>query len=228
MFQPEDWGIDFDNSATPFGQCQGTVVVVDKCSLLVVMTYYEKSVIMYIMSETALMINANRSATKRLERTKRQAILMRIVESSKKSLSFEQIAEKMRDDAWVSGRWPTYSAQTANNDFNTVMTLVEGDVRELAMPYIARGIELSDSAIRLLHGFAQDDDLSHKIRIDSLNAMLKYLDQQNKVFGNYAAKEMNIKKAELTVDLDTFMELGRRADRQLNDIDFIDGEFANE
>ena len=178
------------------------------------------------MSGKAIMSNANNGAEKRLDRTKRQAILMRIVESSDKELTFEEIAAKMRDDPWVASRWPAYSASTANKDFSKVMTLVEDDVRAMALPYLAHHINLADDAIKTLHGFSRDDDLDYKTRIDSLNAMLKYLDQSHKIFGSYAAKEMNIKKAELSVTLDDFMALSRQANRQLDDDDnVVDGDF---
>lgn len=177
------------------------------------------------MSDTALMANSNNGAEKRLERAKRQAILMRIVESSKENLTYDEIAAKMREDPWIAARWPAYSAGSAHRDFGAVMTLVEDDVRELAMPYLAENLGLMDSAVKTLFDFSQDDQLTHKIRIDSLGAMLKYIDMANKVFGTYAAKEMHIKKAEITVDLDTFKKLEERAGAQL---EIIDGELQDQ
>ena len=170
--------------------------------------------------------NSKKSATKQLERSKRRAILMRIVETDKsRNLTFEELAAIMRDDPWVAARWPSYAAQTANNDFVAVMGLVRDDVKDLAMPYFIRQVDLLDDAIETLHGFSKDDQLPHKMRIDSLNAMRGYLEQMGKVFGNFAAKEMNISKVELSVSLDEFKKAQRRANKQL---DLIEGELVKD
>lgn len=168
--------------------------------------------------------SSKKSATKQLERSKRQAILMRVIETRKSDdLTFEELAAILRDDPWIAARWPSYSAQTANNDYVAIMSLVRDDVKDLAMPYFIRQVDLIDDAIEILRGFSKDDKLSHKMRIDSLNAMRGYLEQMGKVFGNFAAKEMNIRKAEIFVNLDEFKKAQKRASKQL---DVIEGEIV--
>ena len=170
--------------------------------------------------------NSKNSATKQIERAKRQAMLMRLVDANAAdNPTFEELAAMMRNDPWVSARWPSYAAQTANNDFVAVMGLVRDDVKDLAIPYFVRQVNLIDGAIGTLSDFANDDQLPHKTRIDSFNAMRGYLDQMGKVFGNYAPKEMHIKKAILSVNLDNFKQLKERAEKQLS---IVDGEVINE
>ena len=147
---------------------------------------------------------------------------MRLVESRKKdNPSFEQLAGMMRDNTWVAARWPSYSHQTAHNDFNSVMSLVREDVKDLAMPYFARQVHLMDEAIGTLDGFSKDDQLPHKMRIDALNAMRGYLEQMGRMFGNFAPKEMHIKKATVTMDKDAYQRMRAEAQSQLQ---IIDGE----
>ncbi len=173
------------------------------------------------MSKSKL-INSQKGVTKQLERSKRQAILMRLVERHKKdNPRFEDLANMMREDPWVAARWPSYSHQTANNDFNAVMNLVRDDVKDLAMPYFARQVNLMDEAIGTLRDFSKDDQLPPKMRIDAINAMRGYLEQMGRMFGNFAPKEMHIKKEELVWNIDTYTEAKREADRQLK---IIDGE----
>lgn len=172
------------------------------------------------------LINSKKSATKQLERSKRQAILMRTIEANKSdNPTFEELAAIMRNDPWVAARWPSYAAQTANNDFVAVMSLVRDDVKDLAMPYFVRQVDLIDDAIDILQGFSKDDQLPHKMRIDSLNAMRGYLEQMGKVFGNFAAREMNIRKAEIFVNLDELKRAQKRASKQL---DIVDGELIED
>ena len=173
------------------------------------------------MSKSKL-INSQKGVTKQLERSKRQAILMRLVNKHKKNNpNFENLASMMREDPWVAIRWPSYSHQTAYNDFNAVMGLVRDDVKDLAMPYFARQVNLMDEAIGALHDFSKDDQLPPKMRIDALNAMRGYLEQMGRLFGNFAPKEMNIKKATVTMDYDTYQKMKAKAQDQLQ---IIDGE----
>ncbi len=170
--------------------------------------------------------SSKKSATKQLERSKRQAILMRAVEARKSdNLTFEELAAMLRNDPWVAARWPSYSAQTANNDFVAVMSLVRDDVKDLAMPYLVRQVTLMDEAIDILDGFSKDDQLPHKMRIDSLNAMRGYLDQMGKVFGNFAAREIDIRKGVVVVNLDELKKAQKRASKQL---DIVDGELVED
>jgi hypothetical protein len=172
--------------------------------------------------------NSTRSATKQLERARRQAILMQILNGSKKDLTFEQIASNMRENIWIAQRWPSYSASTANKDFNDVMGLVRGDVGEMAMPYFVKQVALIDDAITTLNEFANDDELDYKLRIDSLNSMRGFLDQSLKIFGNYAPKEMHIQKAEVTFNLDAYNAVKEQLEKQLSVNDIIDGEILKE
>ena len=176
------------------------------------------------MSDTNQLANSKNSASRQLERAKRQAILMQTLDSSKKDLSFEEIAARMRDNGWVADRWPAYSASTARNDFNEVMGMVRSDVETLAMPYFVKQISLIDEAISTLRGFADDEELDYKLRIDSLNSMRGYVDQSLKIFGNYAPKEMHIKKAEVTFNLDAYNAVKEQLQKQLPPEDVIDGE----
>jgi hypothetical protein len=147
---------------------------------------------------------------------------MRLVNKHKKdNPSFENLANMMREDPWISARWPSYSHQTANNDFNAVMNLVRDDVKDLAMPYFARQVNLMDEAIDALRDFSKDDELPPKMRIDAINAMRGYLEQMGRLFGNFAPKEMNIKKATVTMDMDTYQKMKEEAQNQLQ---IIDGE----
>ena len=169
---------------------------------------------------TAKMVNSQKSVTRQLERSKRQAILMRIVESHKKERpTFDKLASMMREDPWVAARWPSYSHQTANNDVVAVMSLVRDDVKELAIPYFVRQVDLMDGAIDTLNSFAKDDQLPHKIRIDAMNSMKGYLEQMGRLFGNFAPKEMNIRKEEFVWDLDTYLKARATADKQLSIVD---------
>jgi hypothetical protein len=155
------------------------------------------------MSKFAL-INAQKAPSKQLERAKRQAILMRIV-SANPDATQKELAAKMREDPWVAARWPAYSIQTVSNDFEAGIGLVKDDIRDIAMPYLARNIALSDDVIQTLVEFVNNDNLGEKLRIDAANAVRAYLDQSNKVFGTYAPKEMHIRKAEVQVNLDNFL-----------------------
>lgn len=151
---------------------------------------------------------------------------MRLVEQHKRdSPSFEKLAEMMREDPWVATRWPSYSHQTAHNDFSSVMSLVRDDVKDLAMPYFARQVNLMDEAIGTLRNFSKDEELPPKMRIDAINAMRGYLEQMGRMFGNFAPKEMHIKKQEVTVNLDTYQRLKEEARDQLK---IIDGEIVEE
>jgi len=168
------------------------------------------------------LINSQNSVTKQLERAKRQAILMRFVETNKnKPPSFDELAAMMREDPWVAARWPSYSHQTAHNDFSAVMGLVRDDIKDLAMPYFARQVDLMDGAINTLSEFSEDDGLSPKLRMDALNAMRGYLEMMGRVFGNFAPKETHIKRAEISINLDEFRRLKEQATKQL---EVIDGE----
>lgn len=171
--------------------------------------------------------NSQKRVDKQLERSKRQAILMRLVDENKdEPPNFSQLAAKMRENQWVAARWPSYSHQTANKDFNEVMNLVRDDIKTLAMPYFVRQVEVMDEAIDILREFANDTQLPPKLRIDAINAQRGYLEQMGRTFGNFAPKEMHIKKEELTYNLDTYLQLKNQAAKQLQvlDVDIVDSE----
>ncbi len=177
------------------------------------------------MSKSKL-VNSQKSVTKQLERSKRQVILMRLVEKHKEdNPRFEDLANLMREDPWVAARWPSYSHQTANNDFNAMMSLVRDDVRDLAMPYFSRQVGLADEAIDTLRAFSRDDQLPPKMRIDATNAMRGYLEMLGRLFGNYAPKELHIQKVTATMDMDAYQKMREEARSQLQ---IIDGEVVEE
>jgi hypothetical protein len=174
----------------------------------------------------AILKNSQRGINKQLERSKRQVLLMRIIESGgDENYTFEEIAAKMRKDNWVAARWPEYSASTAHADFTSLMVLVKDDVRELALPYFVRQLAIMDDVIETLHDFVKEKDLHHKTRIDSANSLRGYLDQQIKVFGNYAPKEMHIKKSEISVTLDDFMKAKKAVEKERESA--IEGEIVD-
>jgi hypothetical protein len=176
------------------------------------------------MTDFAL-INQHKSASKQLEKAKRQAILLRIVQEHP-NLTQKDLAARMREDPWIAARWPSYSITTLSKDFNEGMSLIRDDVRDIAMPYLARNIALSDEVIGTLVGFVKDDNLGEKLRIDAANAVRSYLDQSNKVFGTYAPKEMHIRKAEVQVTLDNFLETYKQVRNELPD--FVEGELVEQ
>lgn len=174
------------------------------------------------MSKNQL-INASKSATKRLERAKRQAVLMQVLEVNQAdNPTFEQLAEKMRDHPWVAERWPAYSATTAREDFLEVSALVKDDIKDLAMPYFAEQVGKVDEAIDTLYTFSQDTELDYKLRIDALNAMRGYINLSIDLLGTRAPKETHIKQANLNINIDTYRNIVEEAQRQLDNV--VDGE----
>ncbi|MHC4181799.1 MAG: hypothetical protein ACYSR0_00420 [Planctomycetota bacterium] len=138
----------------------------------------------------------------------------------------EQLCKKMREDPWVAARWPAYSLTTIQRDFSDGLELVRDDVRDIAMPYLARNIALSDEVIQTLVGFVNDDNLGEKLRIDAANAVRAYLDQSNKVLGTYAPKEMHISKAEVQMNLDAFVKIRKKVQAELPEV--VEGELVEE
>jgi len=181
------------------------------------------------MSNNAL-INSKKSSERQLTIAKRRAILMRLVETQKdENWTFEELSEKMRQNPWVASRWPAYAHSTAHKDFVASMDLVRDDVKELAMPYFARQISTADMALDTLAEFVQDDQLTPKTRIDAANALRGYLDHIGKVFGNYAPKEMHIKKQEVHVNLDNFIAMQRKVQMELEEANnIIEGEVVEQ
>jgi NRPS condensation-like uncharacterized protein len=176
------------------------------------------------MTNFALM-NASKSPAKQLERAKRRAKVMQIVEQHPE-YNLEEIAAAMRKDPWIEARWPAYSTATAQKDFGKVMALVKGDVKEIAMPYLARNITISDAVIQVLGKFIADDNLGHKLRIDAANSLRSYLDQSNKVFGNYAPKETHLTTTEMKMNLNEFYKIEQAAQKQLSEV--IEGELVEQ
>jgi hypothetical protein len=172
--------------------------------------------------------NSTRSAGKQLERSKRQAILMQTIKASSKDMTFDEMAAEMRKNGWIADRWPAYSASTARSDFNEIMGMVRSDIETLAMPYFIKQIDMMDEAMSTLRDFSNDEELDYALRISALNSLRSYIDQSLKVFGNYAPKEMHIKKAEVTFNLDAYNavkeQLQSQLPTQLPTNDVVDGE----
>lgn len=182
------------------------------------------------MSNQYALMNSKKSAERQLTIAKRRAILMRLIEKQKdNNWTFEEIAEKMRSDPWVAARWPDYVHSTAHRDFVNSMDLVRDDIKELAMPYFVRQVDTADSVIDTLKDFIGDDQLAPKTRIDAANSLRGYLDQLGKVFGNYAPKEMHVKKMDLSINLDTYVEMKKRVEKELEEqSNVIDGEVTEQ
>lgn len=167
-------------------------------------------------------LTTSSQASTQLERAKRRAVLVRIVEESKKPLTYDEMAQRMRDNPWVSARWPTYSPATASNDFQEILGITRDDIQALAMPYFERAITTMDSVMGTLMEFVNDTQLPEDTRIKAANVLRQYADQSLKVFGNYAPKEMHVRKSSFEFTLDDFNKL--RQEIQQNDNSVIDGE----
>jgi len=176
-------------------------------------------------------ISAQRSATKQLERAKRQAILMQIVEqqSSKgKTPTFQKLSEMMRKNSWVQIRWPAYTAETARRDFGQVMSLTRSDVERLAMPYLARQLGIIDETVDALKEMVDDDRRDDDTRIKAANSLRGYVGETAKIFAHYAPKETHVKEQKVVGTIDDFLKLKNQAQQELKELKtddtIIDGD----
>ena len=166
-------------------------------------------------------LQTSNNAGRQLEMAKRQAILMRIVESEAKqgrSPTFEKLAEIARRNNWITARWPGYTGQMAKYDFNKTMALTRDDLKTLAMPYLARQLNILDSTTDTLQEMVTDDQLDDDTRIKAANALRGYVGEIAKIFALYAPKETHIKKQELTGTIDDFYRLTKQAEKELSGI----------
>lgn len=175
--------------------------------------------------------SAQRSATKQLERAKRQAILMQIVEQQSakgKTPTFQKLSELMRENSWVKIRWPAYTAQTAGRDFGEVMSLTRGDVERLAMPYLARQLSIIDETVDTLKGIVGDDQRDDDTRIKAANSLRGYVGETAKIFSHYAPKETHVKEQKVVGTIDDFLKLKNQAQEELDTLKtngtIIDGD----
>jgi hypothetical protein len=170
----------------------------------------------------------SRSAVSQLERSRRQVILMRIIERQQgkgKNPTFEKLAMMMREDPWVAARWPDYTPQTCSYDYYQLMDLVKDDIKTLAMPYFVRQMEIIDGAVDTLAEFVNDDRLPTDTRIKAANSLGGYADRYMKIFGNTAPNESRIQKVTLTGGLDDWKKITEAAEKELSSADAIDGEW---
>jgi len=179
-------------------------------------------------------IQTSNNAGRQLEMAKRQAILMRIVESEARkgrSPTFEKLAEIARRDPWVSARWPGYTGQMAKYDFSKTMALTRDDLKALAMPYLARQLNILDETTDTLQTMVKSDQLDDDTRIKAANSLRGYVGEIAKIFALYAPKETHIKKQELTGTIDDFYRLTKQAEKELNELnersDIVD-EYGND
>jgi len=170
----------------------------------------------------------SRSAVSRLERSRRQVILMRIIEEQqgkKKNPTFEQFAVLMRENNWVSARWPDYSMSMASYDYGHLMDIVKDDIKVLAMPYFVRQMEIIDETVDILSGIVQDNQMPIDTRIKAANTLGGYADRYMKIFGNVSPSESYVEKVTLSGDLDSFNRMKEEADKELQSREPIEGEW---
>ena len=165
--------------------------------------------------------STSRSGGRQFEIAKRQAILMRIIEfeaNKGRTPTFEKLASMMREDHWVSNRWPGYSGQQVSYDFNKVMALTKDDLKALAVPYLVRQLNIIDDTTDALKEMVDDDQLDDDTRIKAANSLRGYVGETAKIFALYAPRETHIKKQEVTGTIDDFMRLRKQAEIELSEI----------
>lgn len=164
----------------------------------------------------------SRSATRQLERAKRQAILMRTVEEQStkgKTPTFAELSEIMRKDHWINSRWPEYTAEMARYDFGEVMALTRDDIKGLAMPYLARQLGIIDKTTDTLQKMVDNSQLDDDTRIKAANSLRGYVGEVAKIFSLYAPKETHVKKQELVGTIDDFLKLRNEAASELKELE---------
>lgn len=175
-------------------------------------------------------LSRQNAATNRLERARRQVILMRIIEeqqAQKRNPTLEELAAMMRENHWVASRWPSYSAPTASKDYGRLMELVKDDIKVLAMPYFVRQMEIIDETVDTLSGFVNDDRLPHDTRIRAANSLGGYADRYMKIFGTTTPSESMHVQRVVTGDLDSWKKMQEEADKELLSREPIEGEWED-
>ena len=160
------------------------------------------------------------SLVNEMELLKRRAVLMQLVDSSDRNLTYEEIGEKMRANRWVLARWPGYSAKEARSDLMDNLVLVEDDITALAGMYMVKHLEVIQRSIDRMEEIADDVDEKPHVRIAATNAVGPMLEKSIKIFGGYADTTIKVDKRELTLNLDQYKEIMRRAKEQ----EVIEGE----
>ena len=172
----------------------------------------------------------SRSMVSRLERSRRQVILMRIIEEQqgkKKNPTQEQIAAMMRENNWVASRWPDYSITTVRYDYEQLEGMIKDDIKILAMPYFVRQMEIIDETVDTLSGIVQDSQMPIDTRIKAANTLGGYADRYMKIFGNVTPSESMQVKRVVTGDLDSWRKMQEEADKELASREPIEGEWKN-
>jgi hypothetical protein len=141
--------------------------------------------------------------------------------------TFAELSKLMRQNQWVSIRWPEYTSEMARYDFAKVMELTRDDIKSMAMPYLARQLNIIDETADTLQGIVSASQLDHDTRIKAANSLRGYVGETAKIFALYAPKETHIKKQEVVGTIDDFLKLRNQAAQELEELKeetIIDGE----
>ncbi len=169
----------------------------------------------------------------RFDLMKRRALAMRILEenASNGGLTYGEIAERMMVNPWVVDRWPDYNEGNARDDLAYIFGMMEQDLKELGKVYRVRQLDLLGDLITKLVKIAESDRTKDRVKIAAISAIGPLLDKEIRITNNYPSKEVNVNKRELTINLDTFLEIQKRAkalNSDLSNDDMIEGEFSEE
>lgn len=167
-------------------------------------------------------VGRQRSATKQLERAKRQAILMQIIEkesSNNNTPTFADLSKLMRKNSWIQVRWPEYTMEMARYDFGEIMVLTRDDIKNMAMPYLARQLNLIDETTDILKKIVDDDARDDDTRIKAANTLRGYTGEIAKIFALYAPKETHVKKQEVIGTIDDFLKLRAQVNKELKEFE---------
>lgn len=166
------------------------------------------------------------AAENNLVLAKRRAILAKILSSSSQRLTLEKMAYEMRKDPWVSSQWPSYSTTTAKSDLDAIIGLVDSEISDLTMPYLARQLGIMEDTISTLLKIVNDDSNSVYERTKAASVLRSWLDMEISIVGNYPAQRLQIDKREITFDLDTFLAMRKKIEEDFGSA--VDGEWEEQ
>jgi len=132
--------------------------------------------------------------------------------------TFAELSQEMRKDAWIQIRWPEYTTDMARYDFGEVMALTRDDLKTMAMPYLARQLEIIDSTTDTLKRMVDNNSLDEDTRIKAANSLRGYTGEVAKIFALYAPKETHVKKQEVVGTIDDFLRLRSQAQSELENL----------
>lgn len=160
----------------------------------------------------------------RFDLMRRRALAMRILEENSKDggITYEEIAQKMALQPWVLDRWPNYGEKNARDDLSYVFGMMEEDLKKLGKIYLVRQLTLIDDLINNLLDIANRNDVKDRTKISAISAIGPLLEKEIKITNNYPGKEVSINKRELTVNLDQFLAIKKKAESY--DEDTVEGE----